>query len=104
MRIEAEAVLFDNDGVLVETHHLVEAAWRELAGEYGLPIECLLGELAGVRAIDTLTRYLEPNAARAAVARLEDLEVHLASSTDPEAGALELVGKLPARRWAASGA
>lgn len=100
MRIEAEALLFDNDGVLVETHHLVESAWRELAGEYGLPMEFLLGELAGVRAIDTLTRYLEPNAARAAVARLEDLEVDLASGTHSEAGALELVGQLPPRLWA----
>ena len=75
MQFDVEAILFDNDGVLVDSHDLVEAAWRLLAEEFDLRIEVLLGELAGVPAADTLGGHLDPERAQAAVARLEDIEV-----------------------------
>ena len=100
MRFHAEAVLFDNDGVLVDTHHLVETAWRQLADEFDLSIDVLLGELAGVRAFDTLARHLDHDRAQAAVARLEDIEVELATQTEVKAGARELIGNLPEHSWA----
>ena len=56
MIIEADALLFDSDGVLVDSHHMGEAAWRQLAERYDLEIDVLLAELAGVRAIDTLCK------------------------------------------------
>ena len=100
MRFTAEAVLFDNDGVLVDSHDLVEAAWRLLADEFDLRIDVLLGELAGVRAVDTLGRHLDKKRAAAAVARLEDIEVDLAAQTQVKAGACELSVRLPGRSWA----
>ncbi|MGI9598061.1 MAG: HAD family hydrolase, partial [Acidimicrobiales bacterium] len=60
MEFRADAILFDNDGVLVDSHREVERAWRQLASEFGLDSERLLPELIGVRAIDTLSRYLPP--------------------------------------------
>lgn len=100
MQFTAEAVLFDNDGVLVDSHDLVEAAWRLLADEFDLRIDVLLGELAGVRAVDTLARHLDKKRAAAAVARLEDIEVDLAAQTQVKAGARELSVGLAGRSWA----
>jgi sugar-phosphatase len=100
MQIDAAAILFDSDGVLVDSHDLVEAAWRRLADEFDLQVDVLLGELAGVRAADTLGRYLDRGQVRAAVGRLEDIEVDLASQTQVKAGAGELTVRLPGTAWA----
>lgn len=99
MLIDAEAVLFDNDGVLVDSHRQTEQAWAQLAQEYDLDITALLAELAGVRAADTLGRHLSLDRLVSAVARLEDLEVSLAPATRALAGAIDLLDQLPAKRW-----
>lgn len=99
MQIEAEAILFDNDGVLVDSHAQTEQAWRTLAAEYGLDVEPLMDELVGRRAVDTLSRHLAGPDLDAAVDRLEDLEVGLAHLTEPGVGAAELLHQLPAGRW-----
>lgn len=99
MRIEVTAVLFDSDGVLIDSHHQVLVAWKQLSDEFDLDYEKLLGELAGVRSEDTLGRYLPPERARQAVGRLEDLEVELARGSRPLPGALHLLDKLPAESW-----
>lgn len=98
--LEADAVLFDNDGVLVDSHDQVALAWGRLAVELGLDIDVLLADLAGVRAVDTLGRHLPPDETVRAAARLEDLEVELAGSTRPLPGALELIDQLQSRPWA----
>ncbi len=97
--LAASAVLFDSDGVLVDSHREVEQAWRRLAGEFGLETERLLVELIGVRAVDTLARYLPPSDCAKAVDRLEDLEVELADQTRPMAGAPALLAALSGYRW-----
>lgn len=94
MRIHASAILFDNDGVLVDSHDEVEQAWRQLAGEFGLDAETLLPELIGVRSVDTLSRYLPSEQCSEAVDRLEDLEVELAAQTRPLTGAVALLDQL----------
>ncbi len=99
MLIEADAILFDNDGVLVDSHREVELAWRRLADEFDLDAETLLPELIGVRAVDTLSRYLSPDRCRAATRRLEHLEVELAADTEPLSGAIDLLAQLDGRPW-----
>ena len=97
--IHADAVLFDSDGVLVDSHAEVEQAWRQLADEFGLDAERLMPELVGVRAVDTLSRYLPPDTCQEAMARLEDLEVALAVNTRPVLGAAEFIERLDGRPW-----
>lgn len=99
VEIEADAILFDNDGVLVDSHAEVDRAWRQLAAEFDLDAETLLPELIGVRAIDTLSRYLPPERLDEATGRLEDLEVELADITRPLAGAVELLDQLSGLRY-----
>lgn len=99
MEITVDAILFDNDGVLVDSHREVELAWRQLAGEFDLDAEELLVQLIGRRAVDTLSQHLDRDRCQAATARLEDLEVELADQTKPLVGALELLDQLQGARW-----
>lgn len=100
MRLEADAVLFDSDGVLVDSHPQVMAAWTRLAHEYGLDTGRILVELVGRRSIDTLSEHLDPERADEACRRLEDLEVDSAVATVAVAGARELLARLPPGRFA----
>ncbi len=99
MKVVADALLFDNDGVLVDSHEQVVAGWTQLAAEFDLDIETLLEQLVGVRAVDTLGRHLPPSEVEAAVAVLERLEVGLAAQTRPLRGAIELATQLHSGEW-----
>lgn len=99
VKITCSGILFDSDGVLVDSHAQVVEAWSQLAVEFDLDIETLLGTLVGVRAHDTLGRFLQPDRLPSAVARLEDLEVELATATSALRGAPELLDTLPPGSW-----
>ncbi len=99
VELEAEAVLFDNDGVLVDSHDLVEVAWTKLAQEFSLDVETLLAQIAGVRAIDTLVQYLEQPSLDRAIAHLEQIEMELAPQTKSLHGAVQFLNSLPTNRW-----
>lgn len=99
IELEASAILFDNDGVLVDSHALVDQAWSEVASVYRLDFNQLLSELAGVRAADTLGKYLEQPDLNEAVALLEKLEVGLADQTPSLMGASALLASLPPGAW-----
>ena len=101
MRIECAAVLFDSDGVLVDSHAAGKQAWEQVGAEFGFEIDDeIFASLSGVRAEDSLARFVAPDRWSRAVARLEDLEVEAASASLPVAGALALVGTIPDDRWA----
>jgi sugar-phosphatase len=99
MQIEARAVLFDSDGVLIDSHRQVAAAWRRLADEFDLDYDVLVTELFGVRAEDTLAKHLHDGVLERAIDRLEDIEVGLASTVQVLPGALDLLDQLPAGSW-----
>lgn len=97
--VDVDAVLFDSDGVLVDSHAQVDVAWRALAGEFGLDFDLLAEQLVGVPARQTLARHLSGDRLDAAVDRLEQLEVATAGSTVAIAGARALLANLPTGRW-----
>lgn len=92
--LEADAVLFDSDGVLVDSHRVVEMAWRRLAAEFDLDVDRLLSEHAGVRPADTLRPHLTGERAAHAVARLEELELDLVGGVEAMPGAQRLTARL----------
>ncbi|MDJ0769875.1 MAG: HAD-IA family hydrolase [Ilumatobacter sp.] len=98
--LRADAVLFDSDGVLVDSHARVLTAWAELARRFGLDFEAMSDEIAGVPADAILRRHLPATDVDDAVATLEDLEVAAAAATTPIAGATDLLLGLPTDRWA----
>jgi sugar-phosphatase len=98
--LRVEGVLFDSDGVLVDSHTQVDVAWRALAAEFHLDFDLLATQLVGVPARSTLSRHLSGDPLERAIERLEELEVETAATTAPIAGAIELLERLPAHRWA----
>ena len=98
--LRVEGVLFDSDGVLVDSHAQVDVAWRALAAEFDLDFAVLATHLVGVPARSTLSRHLSGDPLERAIVRLEELEVETAATTAPVAGAIELLERLPLDRWA----
>ncbi len=95
------AILFDSDGVLVDSHLDGHRAWTELASEFDFTLDDeTFASLAGIRPADSLRRFVTPDRLAEAVTRLEDLEVSLATDTPALPGARQLLTALPAHRWA----
>ena len=99
VRLAFSAIVFDCDGVLVDSTPAVHAAWRRLCEELGLPAEEVLPTIHGVRATDTLARWVPPGELDEAVARLERIELTAAADTQPVPGALALVEALVGQPW-----
>ena len=98
--IRARAILFDNDGVLVDSHEAGAAAWEQLCGEFGLDFSVVSAVFVGRRAEDTLAEFVEPARLLDAIERLEDLEVERASDTPLIPGARGFLDQLGTCPWA----
>ncbi len=97
--IRCQAVLFDMDGVLVDSTHAVARVWRKWALERGFDPEKVVRAAHGRPSIDTVRDFL-PNADSHA----ENLEVERQEVEDLEGvvampGAQALVKSIPAGRW-----
>jgi len=97
--IRCQAVLFDMDGVLVDSTHAVARVWRKWALERGFDPEKVVRAAHGRPSIDTIRDFL-PNADSNA----ENLEVERQEVEDLEGvvampGAQALVTSIPAGRW-----
>ena len=98
--IEVGAVLFDCDGVLVDSAASVERAWRRWAAEHGLDGDAIVSVAHGRRTEDTL-RELGLSADLAAeVERLEGAEIADASSVSAFPQAAAVLPELPPETWA----
>lgn len=96
--IEVRAVLFDLDGVLVDSTASVERLWRGFARRHGLDGDALLRDLHGRRMVDIVGRalpHLGPDALADEVARQDAEEAADAiGATDALPGAVELTARL----------
>ncbi|MDX3658886.1 HAD-IA family hydrolase [Streptomyces sp. ID05-26A] len=99
MDLACQAVLFDMDGVLTDSTVSAEHAWTQWAHEYGVDPEEVLRGLHGRRATDTVRLHVPESAHAEALARINEIEVADAGSTDPIPGARDLVDSLPGN-WA----
>ncbi|MFH8563350.1 HAD family hydrolase [Streptomyces sp. NPDC017988] len=102
MKIQAEALLFDNDGTLISSLESVYRCWTRWAREYGITAEEFARvELHGRPAAEIAADLLPPEKVPAAVARIEELEVSdVAGGVELLPGTRELLASLPADRWA----
>jgi sugar-phosphatase len=99
MTFHARAILFDLDGVLVDSMPAVRAAWTDWAGRRGLSAETVLASLhlTAEELVRTFAPGLDPATEAQAIAlRQASLDVRIAALQ----GARELVAGLPRERWA----
>lgn len=97
--IRAEALLFDLDGVLIDSTPAVARVWRRWARERGFDPEEVVGRAHGRPSLTTVREYL-PNADHEAENReVERREMEDLEGVVPLPGALELLASLPENRW-----
>ncbi|MER5302671.1 HAD family hydrolase [Streptomyces lasiicapitis] len=102
MKIQAEALLFDNDGTLVSSIESVHRCWTRWAREYGITAEEFAAvELHGRPAAEIAADLLPAEFVDEAVARIDELEVSdVAGGVVALPGTLDLLASLPPERWA----
>ncbi len=100
LSIRCRGVLFDLDGVLVDSTPAVARAWAGWAREHGFEPDEVVKKAHGRPSITTI-RELLPHADHAAEDReMERREIADVDGVIPLPGALELLRALPLERWA----
>ena len=95
-----EAVVFDNDGVLVDSLASVDRAWRRWSIEHGLDPEAVMPTVHGRPSRDTVAALFAPDLVEGAVRRIDELEIDDAADVTALPGAAALLASLPVGRWA----
>jgi sugar-phosphatase len=99
-RLTCDALIFDLDGVLVDSTAVVERTWRQWAKAHGLDFEAVMRVAHGRPARDTVglvAPHLDPEAEAARLAAEEAYETNGLVRIE---GAAQLVNSLPQGRWA----
>ena len=97
--IFCRGVLFDLDGVLVDSTPAVARAWRGWALEHGFNPEEVTHAAHGRPSITTIREYLPNSNVEAENAEVERREIEDVDGVVPLPGALELMRALPPHRW-----
>lgn len=98
--ITCDAVLFDLDGVLVDSTACIEATWREWALGHGLDAMDVLRIAHGRRAVEIIQIAAPHLNIATEMAGLITAEIRTSIDARAAIGARELLCALPAERWA----
>jgi len=93
------AILFDLDGVLVDSTRSVERQWRIWAGEHGIEGDQVMAVGHGIRAVEVIRTVAPHLDAEAEVRKLESREADDRDGVVVMPGAVELVGAIWEGRW-----
>jgi mannitol-1-/sugar-/sorbitol-6-phosphatase len=100
VKIACRALLFDMDGVLIDSTPAVARVWTWWASEHGFDPEQVVHAAHGRPSITTVREYL-PRADHLAENReIERREIEDTHGIVPLPGAMELLRALPRERWA----
>jgi mannitol-1-/sugar-/sorbitol-6-phosphatase len=93
------AILFDLDGVLIDSTGSVDRQWRAWARKKGIDAEKVIAIAHGVRAIEVMRMVAPHLDAEAEVRALEKREAADRNGVAVMPGAVDLVRKIPKDRW-----
>ena len=100
MKFYASGLLFDNDGVLVDSHASAAVAWKKWCEKYAPHINWDTDDNAGVRAEDKVREWIaSPDLFEEANNYINALEQASANETLPLPGAVELTTSLDLAHW-----
>ncbi|MFL6313774.1 MAG: HAD-IA family hydrolase [Terriglobales bacterium] len=96
----AKAILFDMDGVLMDSTPSVERVWRAWAAQHGLDPERVASLAHGRRSIETIRALAPELDAEKENVLVEQMEIDDKEGVTALAGAAELLARLPPDRFA----
>ncbi len=97
--VRGSAVLFDCDGVLVDSDAAVVAAWTRWAGELGFDPDEVTKVVHGRRSADTVAHLVPGRGTSDALARIDRYEVEAAGHVGAIAGAVDLLAQFGPGEW-----
>ncbi|WP_437205149.1 HAD-IA family hydrolase [Planctomicrobium sp. SH664] len=100
MELTCAAILFDLDGVLVDSNTIVERHWRLWAERRGLPIDEILAVHHGRPTVETVRQFAPEIDAVAEARAKERVEADDTDGLTIYAGAFRLLTSLPRECWA----
>ncbi|MFB9378662.1 HAD-IA family hydrolase [Kineococcus gynurae] len=100
MKLPHRAILFDSDGVLVDSDASVHSAWSRWAIFYGLDPDEVADMVHGRRSADTVALLVPAEQQQEALSTVDRYEVEDALQVTAMPGSRELVTGLPAGSWA----
>lgn len=99
MIFSCQAILFDLDGVLVDSTLAVERVWRKWAAEHNVDPELVMENAHGRRSIETIRIVAPELDAEAENLRVENMEISDKEGIVAILGAAELLSSLPSERF-----
>ena len=97
---EVSGVLFDNDGVLVDSHDVAAGVWNQWATRWAPGFDFHRDIRHGLRLRDAVADIVDPENVPEATRVLIETETTLAARVPAILGAPELVAQCPADAWA----
>jgi sugar-phosphatase len=99
-QMDCDAILFDLDGVLIDSTSCVERHWRNWAEQHGLDAVSILRVAHGVRNIDTMRRLTPQFDVEKEAAFFAAHEVADTAGVVAVQGAAQIIDNLRGGRWA----
>lgn len=99
IQIHCEALLFDMDGVLINSTPAVARVWRRWALDRGFNPEEVVARAHGRPSLTTVKEYLPDADHEAENREVERREIEDLEGVVPLPGALDLLSSLPPDRW-----
>jgi sugar-phosphatase len=98
--LSARGLLFDNDGVLVDSEASVVSSWSRWAVDHDLDPAEVMAAVPGRRAADTVALFVPPADVEASVEKITRYEVEDVAGTTAVPGVLDLLPQLAGVPWA----
>jgi mannitol-1-/sugar-/sorbitol-6-phosphatase len=98
-QVKCAALLFDLDGVLINSTPAVARVWRQWAIEHGLNPEEVVARAHGRPSLTTVKEYLPQADHQKENREVERREIADLQGVVPLPGSLDLLASLPADRW-----